>query len=208
MKTKTFVLLIVLFIALFVLGFIGFQFYMKQEYTPGAENIAKSKVAVIYCSYGEGLKGMVDIVKNKTNADLFELKSAVAYPTDKEKFAERIKNENNNLSSVILDNQDINIRKYKFFIFATPVIQNKACPVLQKLINDNSSRFKNKATAYFVLYDDKKDNPKETTDFFYYRLYESRQKPGFMTLKRGQQQLNYEIKLWLDNMSFKREELR
>ena len=84
MKTKTFVLLIVLFIALFVLGFIGFQFYMKQEYTPGAENIAKSKVAVIYCSYGEGLKGMVDIVKNKTNAYLFELKSAVAYPTDKE----------------------------------------------------------------------------------------------------------------------------
>ena len=208
MKTKTFVLLIVLFIALFVLGFIGFQIYMKQEYNPGADNIAKSKVAVIYCSYGEGVKGMVDIIKDKVKADLFELKPAVAYPTDKEKFAERIMNENQDLSSVILDNQDINIRKYKFFIFATPVIQNKACPVIQKLINDNAGRFKNKAVTYLIMYDEKNDNPKETTDFFYYRLHEAKQKTGFMTIKRGEQQLNYEIKLWFDNMKFKREELK
>ena len=208
MRTKTFLLLIFLFIVLFVLGFIGFQIFMKQNYNPGTKGIAKSKVAIIYCSYGEGVKNMVDVISNKVNAEIIELKPAVSYPANKEEFAERIKKENENIAAIVLDNQDINIRKYKFIIFATPVLQNMPCPVMQKLINDNASRFKNKAVSNLVMYDEKKDNPKGTTDFFYYRFHEARQKPGFLTLNKGKEQLEYEIKRWFDEMEFKREELK
>ena len=208
MRTKTFILLIGLIIAILVFGLIGFQIYMKQPYTPGVKNLAKSNIAVLYCTYGEGIKDIIDIVGNKVKADVIEIKPAVAYPTNKEDFDKRIKGENEGLSSIILDNQDINIRKYKLIIFATPIIQNKPCPVIQKLIIDNEGRFKNKAVSALVLFNDGTDNTKDTMDFFYYKLHDANQKPNFLTLKRGKEQLNYEIKLWFDQMEFKREELR
>jgi len=208
MKTKTFVMLILLFITVFVLGFIGFQFFLKQNYKPGVDGIAKVNTAILYCSYGEGVKNMVDVIANKIKSDVIEIKPAVPYPADKAALYDRIKKENEGLSAIVLDNIDINIRKYKLLIFATPIIQDKPCPVIQKLINDNEARFKNKAVSTLVMYDEAKDTPKATMDFFYYRLHEARQKPSYLTLSKGKEQLEYEIKLWFDEMEFKREELR
>ena len=86
MKTKLLVLLIVSTIAIIAACFVGYQYYMKQPYNPGVKDLAKKNSAIIYCSYGEGIKDIVNIIDSKLKTDIIELKPAVAYPADKTEF--------------------------------------------------------------------------------------------------------------------------
>ena len=71
----------------------------------------------------------------------------------------------------------------------------------------NEDRFDKKPVSMLILY---KDNqmPKDTAEFFRYKLYHSIWKPSFVTTVKEKNQLDYEIDLWFNLMEFKREELR
>lgn len=208
MKSKTLVLLIVLAIAAIALGFIGFQIYSKKKFTPGTENLSKKNIALIYCSYNnDGVKQLVYMTSQKIKADVIELKTAVPYPADNVEFIKRINQENEDVSKIALDNNVIDLRKYNLVIFATPVIEKKACPVMQKFLDENKDRLKNKPVTSIVKYK-KGEDITGTTKYFYYRFYDAVRKPNFLTFAEDKKQLTHELQLWLDQMEFTHEELR
>ncbi len=207
MKTKTLILLSVIGIIFIFLGFIGYQYYMKQNIQPGVKNLAKENIGIIYCSYNEGIQDIVNIISKKLKADIIELKPAVPYPTDKEEFYKRIQLENGDLSKVVLDNKLIDLKKYKLLIFGTPVIKEQPCPVIKKFLEDNADRINNKSVATIVKYNEK-ENTVPTQEYFYYKLYKAKQKPNFVTMAKDKTELNYTLELWFNEMQFAREELR
>ncbi|MBO6181129.1 hypothetical protein J6O86_05525 [bacterium] len=205
-KLVLFITIGILFIFLFIIGFLV---YSHQTVKPGVKNLAKEKIGVIYCSYNnDGVKDIVDIISKKIKSEVIELKPAVAYPTNKEEFVKRVDTENADISKVVLDNKIIDLRKYKLVIFATPVLRNKTCPVLQKFIDDNAPRIVNKPVASVVRYEQTDKDIRETLDYLYYRLHDGKQKPNFVTYARDKKQLEYEIGLWFDEMEFERGDLR
>ena len=207
MKIKTFVLLIILSIAFIFTGFVGYQIYTNQEFKPGVKQLARENIAIIYCSYNDGVENIVDIIANKLNADVVELKSAIPYPTDKTEFLKRIDAENADISKVILDNGLIDIKKYNLIVLGTPVIQKKPCPVLQKFLEDNEARFNKKPVAAVVKFSEGGDAT-ETMKYLYYNLYNASKKPNFLTFAEDKQQLEHELQLWFDAMEFTHGELR
>ncbi len=208
MKVKTMVLLVVLAIAGIFLGFIGLQIYNKKTFTPGTAQLSKMSTSIIYCSYNDdGVKQLVDMTEKKIKAEVIELKSAVPYPTDNAEFIKRIKEENENLSKVVLDNQTIDLKKYKLIIFATPVIEKKPCPVMQKFLEDNNGRLDNRAVSTIVKYK-KGTDATGTMKYFFYKFYHSFKKPSFLTFAESKEQLMHELQLWLDQMEFTHDELR
>lgn len=208
MDKKKLILFITTGILLLFLIIVGLLIYSHQSYKPGVEKLAKENIGVIYCSYNnDGIKDIVDIINKKLKSDVIELKPAVTYPTNKDEFSKRIDAENADITKVILDNKVIDLRKYKLIVFATPVIRNKPCPVLQKFISENKSRIVNKPVATIVRYEEN-DDTKETLEYLYYELHEGKQKPNFITFSRDKKQLEYEIGLWFDEMEFERGDLR
>ena len=89
----------------------------------------------------------------------------------------------------------------------TPILENKPCPVMQKFVLSNQEKFFKKPVSLLILYK-QGQIPKETAEFFRYKLYNSIWKPSFVTMEKGKDQLDYEIDLWFNLMEFKREELR
>lgn len=207
MKVKTLLLWIVLSLALIFLLFIGFQYFMKKVYAPGTERIAKENVAIIYCSYNnDGVKDLVDIIAKKLKADEIELKVAVPYPEDNAAFLKRIDKENEDVSKVVLSNKLVDFKNYKVVVFGTPVIQKHPCPAIQKFLDDNGQLLSNNITSMIVKYKDGED-PRLTMEYFYYKLYNTHQKPGFLTFATDKNQLDHEIQMWFDEMQFTHEEL-
>ncbi len=209
MDKKKLVLFMTIGILLLFLVIIGFLIYSHQIYKPGVEKLTKEKIGVIYCSYNnDGVKDIVDIITRTIKAEVIELKPAVAYPTNEDEFSKRIESENADISKVVLDNKVIDLRKYKLIIFATPVLQNKTCPVLHKFIDENAPRIAHKPVAAVVRYEKTDKNIRETLDYLYYRLHGGKQKPNFITYSRDKNQLEYEINLWFNEMEFERGDLR
>ncbi len=195
-------------IAFLLLVFLGYFWYMNKTYKPGIENLSKENIGIFYCSYNnDGVSSIVDTITQKLKADKIEIKPAVPYPTDENAFMTRIKKENEDVSKVVLNNNIIDIRKYKLIILGTPILDNHPCPVMQKFVITNEDRFDKKPVSMLILY---KDNqiPKDTAEFFRYKLYHSIWKPSFVTTVKEKNQLDYEIDLWFNLMEFKREELR
>jgi len=207
MKTKTFVLLMVLAILFVFLGFVGYKYYGKQLINPGVEGLSKYHIAIIYCSHNDNMKDIVNIIESKLKADVYELKTAVPYPADNEEFQKRIKKENEDVSKVVLDNKLIDINKYGLIVIGTPVIQGKPCPSMQKFLNDNESRLKNKPVASIVKYDENV-GARDTMEYLYYKLYEASAKPNLPTYATDKEQLQKEIELWFNEMQFTRDELK
>ena len=208
MNIKTFVLSIMLSVSLMLLVFIGYRMYERHSFQPGLKKLSQENIAIIYCSHNnDGVKDAVDIVSKKLKADVIELKSAVAYPSDSAEFLKRIEQENSDISRVVLDNQLIDIAKYKLIVLATPVIQKQPCPVMQKFLNMNEARFNNKPVAVIVKYE-KGGNASQTMQYFYYKLYRASKKPNFLTYSSDKKQLEHEFQIWFDEMKFTPKELK
>ncbi len=195
-----------------VVGFLllvtlGYFILMNTTYKPGIENLSKKNIGIFYCSYDDQVANMVNIIAGKLKADKIEIKPAAKYPTDKAQFTERIKQENANISKVALGNDIVDIRKYKLIIMGTPILENKPCPVMQKFVLSNQERFFKKPVSLLILYK-QGQIPKDTAEFFRYKLYNSIWKPSFVTMEKPKDQLDYEINLWFNLMEFKRDELR
>lgn len=208
MNIKKLAIIIALGVLFLLLVFFGFSVFMNKTYKPGIKDLSKKNIGIFYCSYGDdGVKGVVDVIASKLKAEKIEIKPAVAYPQDQTAFIERIKQENFDITNVALDNELIDIRQYKLIILGSPVIEDKPCPVLQRFVIDNQSRFDKKPVSVLVLYKDGQ-SPRNTVEFFNYKLYGAVVKPSFITTQKDKNQLDYEVNLWFDLMEFKREELR
>lgn len=208
MEIKKTIITVTGIIVFLLLVFLGYVLFMNATYKPGIDRLSKENIGIFYCSYNnDGVSAIVDQITKKLKADKIEIKSAVAYPTDENAFMDRIKKENEDVSKVVLDNNTIDITKYKLIILGTPILDNHPCPVMQKFIIANGDRFDKKPVSMLILYK-QGQIPKDTAEFFRYKLYHSIWKPSFVTMVKGKEQLDYEIDLWFNLMEFKREELR
>ena len=207
MDAKKLTIIISGIVGFLLLVIIGYLIFMNKTYKPGIEALSKKNIGIFYCSYDDQVANIVNIIGGKLKADKIEIKPAVKYPADKAQFTERIKQENANISKVALSNDIIDIRKYKLIIMGTPILENKPCPVMQKFVLSNQERFFKKPVSLLILYK-QGQIPKDTAEFFRYKLYNSIWKPSFVTMEKDKDQLDYEIDLWFNLMEFKREELR
>lgn len=208
MKTKTLIWIIVGCILFIVLGYLGYLFFMKHQYSPGIKNLSKHKIALVYCSYNnDDVSELADIIGSKLKVDKIKLEPVKPYSNNNAEFIARIKQENSDLSKVDLLNGSVYVKKYDLFVFATPVIEDKPCPVVQKFVLDHQKDLENKPYTTVVRFNDNQ-TPKNALLFFSYKLYNSIKKPSFVTKVQDKKQLEYEFNLWFDSMKFSREELR
>ena len=207
MQTKKIIWIITGCILFSLLAGCGYLFFMKHKFAPGIKNLSKQHIGIIYCSYNDSISDIVNIIGEKLQADKIKLEPAIAYSKDSKEFTARVKQENANLDKVILKNDNINVKNYNLLIFWTSFIKDKPCPAIQKFVLDNKDSMIQKPYSMLILYNEN-ENPKNTVQFFVYKLYHSIRKPSFITRMKSKDQLDYEIKLWFDQMQFTREELK
>lgn len=206
MDKKTLIKAIVGAILIPIILFIGYFIYINQKIAPGMKGISKLNVGVFYCTYNDDIPKFVDMIKKRLNAKTYQIDTATPYPKDIEGFNNRIKEENKNIEKLVLEPYNIDLKKIDYYIFATAIIDDQACPALKKFVIDNQKDFDNKLVSVMVLYKDK-EIPANTVLFFKRKFYNAIWKPAFITKMKDMKQLNYEYDLWFNLMEFKRKEL-
>lgn len=207
MKNKKTIMTILTVVLCVLFGWLGFYLFENQNIKPGVAGLAKRKVGIFYCSYNDDTATVVSMLDNILKTKSIEIKTNEPYPKDTKKFLDRITQENQNLTRVVLEDSNIDLQKYDYMIFATPVINNKPCPAIQRFVLDKYPTIQKKPVSVVILYKDG-ELPGNTMLFFTRKLALSVWKPPFVTKLKREKTMNYQLNMWLNNMRFKRKELR
>ena len=79
------------------------------------------KKAIVYYSYSGNTKTIVDMIKEKVSADVYEIKPKTPYSTDYDEVVDLGQDEVNSNTLREIENVDINLDNYDTVILATPV---------------------------------------------------------------------------------------
>ena len=79
------------------------------------------KKAIVYYSYSGNTKNIVDMIKEKVSADVFEIKPKTPYSTDYDEVVDLGQEEVNSNTLREIEDIDINLDNYDTIILATPV---------------------------------------------------------------------------------------
>ena len=79
------------------------------------------KKAIVYYSYSGNTKSIVDMIKEKVDADIFEIKPKTPYSNDYDEVVYLGQDEVNSNTLREIENVDINLDNYDTVILATPV---------------------------------------------------------------------------------------
>lgn len=77
------------------------------------------KKAIVYYSYSGNTKSIVDMIKEKVNADIFEIKLKTPYSTDYDEVVDLGQEEVNSNTLREIEDIDINLDNYDTVILAT-----------------------------------------------------------------------------------------
>ena len=79
------------------------------------------KKTIVYYSYSGNTKSIVDMIKEKVDADVFEIKPKEPYSNDYDEVVYLGQDEVNSNTLREIENVDINLDNYDTVILATPV---------------------------------------------------------------------------------------
>ena len=79
------------------------------------------KKAIVYYSYSGNTKSIVDMIKEKISADVYEIKPKTPYSTDYDEVVDLGQDEVNSNTLREIEDFDINLDNYDTIILATPV---------------------------------------------------------------------------------------
>ena len=79
------------------------------------------KKAIVYYSYSGNTKSIVDMIKEKVNADVFEIKPKTPYSTNYDVVVDLGQEEVNSNTLREIEDININLDNYDTIILATPV---------------------------------------------------------------------------------------
>ncbi len=79
------------------------------------------KKAIVYYSYSGNTKSIVDMIKEKVDADVFDIKPKEPYSNDYDEVVYLGQDEVNSNTLREIENVDINLDNYDTVILATPV---------------------------------------------------------------------------------------
>ena len=79
------------------------------------------KKAIVYYSYSGNTKSIVDIIKEKVDADVYEINPKTPYSTDYDEVVDLGQDEVNSNTLREIEDIDINLDNYDTIILATPV---------------------------------------------------------------------------------------
>ena len=79
------------------------------------------KKAIVYYSYSGNTRSIVDIIKEKVDADVYEIKPKTPYSNDYDEVVDLGQDEVNSNTLREIEDIDINLDSYDTIILATPV---------------------------------------------------------------------------------------
>ena len=92
------------------------------------------KKAIVYYSYSNHTKRIVDMIKEKIDADVFEIKPKEPYSTDYDEVVDLGQEEVNRNYLREIENININLNNYDTVILATPVWWYTFAPVVHTFL--------------------------------------------------------------------------
>ena len=206
MNNKNILRTIAIVILIPVVIFIFYLFFMYHKITPGIQGLSNYKVGIFYCTMNDEVPTLVNMAKTRLKTKAYEVRTVVPYPKDAAELNERLKEENGDLDKIILERINTDVAKYEYIIMATPVVNNKPCPQLQKFVFENQSKLENKPISLIILY--KKGESFKDTHLFFIHNIRATWKSNYITEIKDPKKQNYEFDLWLNNMQFKRAEFK
>lgn len=206
MNNKNILRTIAIVILIPVVIFIFYLFFMYHKITPGIQGLSNYKVGIFYCTMNDDVPTLVNMAKTRLKTKAYEVRTVVPYPKDAAELNERLKEENGDLDKIILERINTDVAKYEYIIMATPVVNNKPCPQLQKFVFENQSKLENKPISLIILY--KKGESFKDTHLFFIHNIRATWKSNYITEIKDPKKQNYEFDLWLNNMQFKRAEFK
>ena len=206
MNNKSILRTIAIVILIPVVIFMFYLFFMYHKITPGIQGLSNYKVGIFYCTIDDEVPTLVNMAQKRLKAKVYEVRSAVPYPKDADELNERLKEEGRNLDKIIIESVNTDISKYDYIILATSVVNNNACPQLQKFVIDNQRKLANKPISLIILY--KKGESFKDTHLFFIHNINATWKSNYITEIKDSKKQNYEFDLWLNSMQFKRAEFK
>jgi len=104
-------------------------------------NFTKTKVLVAYFSYSGNTKQVAELIQTKTGGDIYEIKSAKGYPSNKKLLSEIAKFQiNNNIHPELKDSVDVT--PYKVIFIGTPVWYGTLPPPVETFLSQNNLKGK------------------------------------------------------------------
>ena len=194
-------------VLIILIGLLGRVLYMHHRISPGMEGLSKLNVGVLYCTHNDNIPTLVGMIKKRLNAKTFEIANASPYPKNEAEFKNRVREEGKDVSKVAVDAPSIDLQKFDFLVIASPVMEDRPCPALQRYIIDNHREFKDIPVSVLVTYK-ANEVPANTQLFFKRKLYAGIWKPPFVTKSTDMKKLNREFDLWFNLMEFERYELK
>lgn len=92
------------------------------------------KKAIVYYSYSGNTKNIVDMIKEKVSADVFEIKPKTPYSTDYDEVVDLGQDEVNSNTLREIEDININLDSYDTIILATPVWWYTYAPVVHTFL--------------------------------------------------------------------------
>lgn len=206
MNNKNILRTIAIVILIPVVIFIFYLFFMYHKINPGIQGLSNYKVGIFYCTMNDEVPTLVNMAKTRLKTKAYEVRTVVPYPKDAAELNERLKEENGDLDKIILERINTDVAKYEYIIMATPVVNNKPCPQLQKFVFENQSKLENKPISLIILY--KNGESFKDTHLFFIHNIRATWKSNYITEIKDPKKQNYEFDLWLNSMQFKRAEFK
>lgn len=92
---------------------------------------------IIYFSYTGNTKKIANIIKDKLNCDILELKPIIPYSTDYQTVVDEEQNLEGSEHLREYQNINIDLSKYNTIIIGTPVWWYRECPVIRTFLKEN-----------------------------------------------------------------------
>ena len=96
-----------------------------------------SRKAIVYYSYSNNTKKMVDEIIKSVKADVYEIKPIIPYPDDYELLVEQEEHKQGKEEVVEIEDLKINLKDYDTIILGTPVWWYTMAPPVRSFLKNN-----------------------------------------------------------------------
>lgn len=107
-----------------------------------------SKKAIVYYSYGNNTKKIVDEILKTVNADVYEIKPVTPYPEDYQTLVDQEENKQGTNEIIEITDSNIKLKEYDVIILGTPVWWYTMAPPIRSFLDKND--FTGKTIIPFV----------------------------------------------------------
>ena len=96
-----------------------------------------SRKAIVYYSYSNNTKKIVDEIIKTVKADVYEIKPVIPYPDDYELLIEQEEHKQGKEEVVEIEDLKINLKDYEIIILGTPVWWYTMAPPVRSFLKNN-----------------------------------------------------------------------